>query len=414
MQKKRIINNRSLTIAWNIAWLLPILLALLVCLSGASFCYVGLKWQQVNRFPIFVLSVVASCAFVFAVALTKHASIRFISKLQMPTGDILWSQKIFLYIITLIAGYGLYKSFGGFIFEKSYHGAAEAWLGCGAWSVLYLFCLVLLAFSVLSCRCFCMLIALLSFVALTPALLSGSRIDFLSLIIALSVVIMSDTRMSLSKSIVLTLSLATAAIYVSLLLGQLRYSLHDVTATQLKPSMLAVSLPSSSISSVDIIYLSTLGDIAVSVFQVYGLTETGVANIIGIASAVKNYFIRLLPGSFFPVRPQDICINLPENIGSGALHSLGEAYLAGGMLGAIFFGILLGGIFSISLLARDVWERTRHPYAGLVFVFPWLLLIRGTWYQFFSIIKSAQILIALLMILSFVGFIERKVVKKRC
>lgn len=157
-------------------------------------------------------------------------------------------------------------------------------------------------------------------------------------------------------------------------------------------------------------YLSTFGDLGASVFQVVGLEQ--VHGVIGLGSAMLSYTARLLPGPFFSNRPNDFWLQLPELIGGGALHPLGEGYLISGLSGCALIGAVFGVLIAISIFASGHLRSTRSPILWMVFAFPWLLLIRGGWYQFFSILKSLEILllfISILLIISRVGCEFKKI-----
>ena len=50
-------------------------------------------------------------------------------------------------------------------------------------------------------------------------------------------------------------------------------------------------------------YLSTIGDLGVSVFQIVGLVQEQINNVVGMETAALTYAVRLLPGPFFANRP---------------------------------------------------------------------------------------------------------------
>ena len=130
--------------------------------------------------------------------------------------------------------------------------------------------------------------------------------------------------------------------------------------------------------------------------------------MVGAPKAGIIYLERLLPGPFFPDRPGDLAALLPEKIGGGALHSLGEAYLIGGMFGCLSLAALFGALAALSIFFGN---RLKHSWSSahfVVFLFPWLLLIRGGWYQLFSILKSMEIFFAICICLVTIGWLQQR------
>jgi hypothetical protein len=120
------------------------------------------------------------------------------------------------------------------------------------------------------------------------------------------------------------------------------------------------------------------------------------------------YLMRLLPGPFFAERPHDFMLRLPEVIGGGALHSIGEAYLIFGFFGCAFMGAIFGMLIAISTFSSRYLTFSRSPILWVVFLFPWLLLIRGGWYQFFAILKSIEVLSILVLAWVIVGWVRNR------
>lgn len=155
-------------------------------------------------------------------------------------------------------------------------------------------------------------------------------------------------------------------------------------------------------------YLSTIGDIGVSVFQIVGILQEQMHLAIGMGEAILSYALRLLPGPLFANRPEDFAAQLPEAIGGGALHPLGEGYLIFGLWGCAFVGAIFGVLIAFAILAGRHYRSSRSPLSLILFMLPWLLLIRGGWYQFFALIKSIELLLLLLLALTIVGWLGKK------
>lgn len=99
---------------------------------------------------------------------------------------------------------------------------------------------------------------------------------------------------------------------------------------------------------------------------------------------------------------------MSEPIGGGSLHAMGEAFLIGGYFGYIFVGIFMGALISASIFSSVIFKGFQPAVRSLIFVFPWLLLIRGGWYQLFSIIKSIEICLFLIILLYFFAARKKK------
>ena len=82
-----------------------------------------------------------------------------------------------------------------------------------------------------------------------------------------------------------------------------------------------------------------------------------------------------------------------------------------GLSGCALIGAVFGALIAVSIFASKNFRPTRSPILWILFVFPWLLLIRGGWYQFFSILKSLEILLLLLSLLMVVGWVGCKIQK---
>jgi hypothetical protein len=390
-------------------WLMPVMLSLLLSLFDYRFSFVGEEWQLINR------SIVAKSAGIAAISAIFGATLVFLittkTKEAQPFAqneplDLL--QKSILFIILILSGYGTFKSFGGTIFERPYGGPGSAWLGYGAWSVTYLIVLSLLVFDYMRMRRMSVAIIFMSTLAFMPFLLSGSRIDFLSFMLALSIYI--SARYDLKFRFLWAAATIVWAILIIMPLAYLRSVMHTMTIDRTTISEVAPRISSRYLSFIsdDMIYLSTIGDLGASVFQVIGYIQAGIEQI-GVGRALVSYSIRMLPGPIFPNRPADFSSTFPENIGGGALHSLGEGYLISGYLGCAIIGLFMGILITYATLSEGRHCAGYMPISSIIFLFPWLLLIRGGWYQFFSILKSVEILLLLLLVLYVTRIVQKKI-----
>jgi len=134
-------------------------------------------------------------------------------------------------------------------------------------------------------------------------------------------------------------------------------------------------------------------------FQIVGLIQSGQVVMIGVLQASLNYAIRLLPGTFFDNRPSDFIVMLPENVGGGAMHALAEGYLIMGVSGCLVMGVFFGVMGATSVYAGTLFKRHPTMLSWVAFAFPWLIMIRGGWYQFFATVKAVEILVVIMCIL---------------
>lgn len=390
-------------------WVTPVASASILSLMGYKFSFAGQEWQLINQ-EIVIRSTITALAgaavsvfLIFSLAPQEARKIRGPSE-HDPFNKI---QKITLILILTLSGYGTIQSFGGTIFDKPYSGPSTAWLGYGAWSVTYLFTLGLLLFDHMHSRQMRFSILLMITIAFLPYLLSGSRIDFLSFMLGFSVYISS--RPEFKHRFTWGVAISIWAILVVFPVAYLRSIVYSLEFGQFSGNDLALQIMSRvgpSISD-DMIYLSTIGDVGASVFQVVGHIEAGMEHV-GIGVAAISYAIRMLPGPIFSNRPTDFRNSLPDNVGGGSLHSLGEGYLMSGYLGCAVIGAFMGLLISLAILSKRTQNKALMQFSGVLFVFPWLLLIRGSWYQFFSILKSLEVLVFLIFLLYVAKLAERK------
>ena len=95
--------------------------------------------------------------------------------------------------------------------------------------------------------------------------------------------------------------------------------------------------------------LNTFGDVGSSMFQIIGLLKEVPDRMVGLSNAFVAYATRMLPGPFFPNRPIDFSVQLPERIGDGATHALAEGYLVSGEIGTMLVSLVVGVLL---ILAR--------------------------------------------------------------
>lgn len=396
-------SNFLLLVAYIAVWLLPNFLALGVAASGRYFSYVGASWQLANMTLIAVATAIAAISTLLTGWGTYLLAKPSFEVLKCGATDFHISEKLLVVGLVIFSGAGLFLSFGGTIFEKSYRGPERAWLQYGAWSVTFLIATFLLICNHLSRHPFSLRLAALYLLFSLPFLLSGSRIDFLSGMVGLFIICSVDIRNRLRIRLYQIGLMLIMAAMVAVIIGKFRYSMYEV-------GLPAQEMWGKSSLNGQMFYLSTVGDIAASVFQVVGHLEKGDIQMPGLAEALHRYLIRLLPGAWFE-RPGDLLLLLPELPGAGALHSMGEGYLIAGMWGVIFVSSVTGIILGCSIAAKDLWQEHKYPWLGLLFILPWLLLIRGGWYQFFAFFKTFEIMGCLFFLLMAFAFFRKVLCK---
>lgn len=401
--KRPTLTEVVIVVVFLLAWLAPVIAAWGVSTSGRLFSFVAPNWQNQNAdiVGMGILVALASGTAVALFVLTSRNGIRRSRWLDTFPRTMDYGQRLFLIAATLVAAVGLFLSFDGTIFEKSYSGPSVVWLGYGAWSVTFIFLLCMLVGDYFSSRPFRAWMVPVITMAFLPFLLSGSRIDFLSFMVALAVYTSVLHEAKLPVRILGAAAIIAWAGGAALLVGAARYSSHDVSSFDI-----AQSIPFSMTGKM--VYLSTIGDIGVSVFQVVGIVQEQMHLAIGMGQAILSYATRLLPGPLFINRPEDFAVQLSEPIGGGALHPLGEGYLIFGLWGCAFVGAVFGVLIALSLLAGRHYRFSRSSVSLILFMVPWLLLVRGGWYQFFALMKSIEILMLLVLALTIVGWLGKK------
>ena len=312
----------------GLVWLLPIWLGLLVIFFiKKPFSYVGISWQSQNHELIFFLLTISFFCLLLAAYLVS-----ILLRVTLKAGaDANFSfngfQSAVMLVIGTISMVGIYKSFGGTIFSKSYDASRSIWLGYGAWgatldiSVCYMLS-IMFARRIDSALVFIAILGLY-----LPLLLLGTRIDLVSVMLAFfycyTFIYEKESKFKWVRLVIYIIFLFSILKTV----GLYRYLVapNDVN--------LAASV---TLKSPEMFYLSTIGDIGVSFFQVVGLLENFDIGYVGVNEALDRYVTRLLPGSFFPNRPGDLAALVPPPaLGGGALHAFGEGYLIAGLPGLI-------------------------------------------------------------------------------
>lgn len=391
-------NELAYISAFFFLWLLPVTSSLAVSLVGLKFSFIGMRWQNQYQLEIsfylasiFLVGIACSCLVIAVLKLrvgkaiaSKLIALRF-SKVE----------KLVVLSIAVIAFIGVILSFGGLSAFQAYNGPRHSWLGNGAWSIILLFSCILMQYrrGALAGK---NTILFLPLSVYFPILLLGSRIDYISLMLCAIIFLWISSEWRVFKKVLATFFILSYLFISMLVVGNFRYAYQNILHNPLGP---AVAPLTASESSSKMIYLSTLGDLGASIFQVVGLTSSNPGLHFGIKSAVFRYGERLLPGPLFPDRPGDISTFLPEPIGGGAMHALAEGFYIDGLRGAIVVAIVFSLLIAVSTYLSGLGAAKNHPVGLLVIYFPWLLVIRGGWYQFFSVFKSLEILIFFIIII---------------
>lgn len=301
--------------------------------------------------------------------------------------------------ISLISYIGLLKSFSGFIFQTSYKGPQYTWLGVGAWSLIFLFTFQILLTTYFDIRKTPYQRLGVIFITFSPILLCGSRIDFISSIIfeACAFLLLSPLlfKEKAKYFLILIISITTLGSAI----GSLRYTNEQNVPLRTQGNYLKDAYKNN------VIYLSTIGDLGTSVYQAIDFTNANPNNICNLTTLAHNYAIRMLPGFLFKDRPIDLWAD--SGFGGGALHSLGEGFLFSGLPGVVLICSIFGVIIHVSYQSKNAYVKSNSPISWLMFAFPWLLIVRSGWYQFFSLLKGLEILAILLLISYFFRFIKR-------
>lgn len=374
----------------------PVVVAYFFGINGYKISGIGsqfiLDYNNVVLKVVFLaMLTLITTAFVFSIFFKKTI----LEKIKIKISEL----EILIYsLICLFSYIGLFNSFSGFIFEASYAGPKHAWLGVGAWSLIFIFSFQFLLTTFYDLRKAPYKRLIIIFIVFTPVLLSGSRIDFISFILFEIVAFLffnkSDTKQKIRYLVILFLSV----FIVSATIGWLRYSKDEHVSLSQQSDYIANSYQKN------IVYLSTIGDLGTSMYQSVEYVSDSKDKSINFFSLLSNYSIRMLPGFLFAGRPTDVWISTGINFGGGALHSFGEGYLFSEFLGVIFVCFIFGVCVFFSYRHKEVFLQSRDPLDWLIFAFPWMLIVRSGWYQFFSIFKGMEIL----MLFIFVSYCLRR------
>ena len=375
-------------------WVFPVGACLLVAASGNYFSYTSQHWQLKNIElvgAIFIISIV-SALFAACVVFKCHSN----RKVEEKRGlflAITIAQLSFLSVMAVFSGIGLFLSFGGTIFERSYGGASVIFLNNGAWSIFYSVTVYIISIRILE-KTSIYMANIFSVIAFSPILLSGSRIDYISVQLAMLIYVLYIYDKNIKQCLLMTSGIAVWTMGVAHIIGVARNTVKMEVRT-------AVDLLKSPVSVIDynFINLSTFGDVGSSVFQIISLLKEVPNRMVGLSDALVLYAIRMLPGPFYPNRPGNFSALLPEVIGNGATHSIAEGYLVFGVPGVILFSVIVGMLFGCSVIAGRSYRSTHSLFALIIFSFPWLLLIRGGWYQFFAYFKAAEVVLLIYIML---------------
>ncbi len=372
-----------------LVWIAPIIFSTILSLFGFNFSYIGREWQQQNIFLIILIEILSFFSAIFAglifykffsrylVNLLNHNKLLFTKSLK--------SISLIFYTFALgISGIGLFKSFGGTSFTVNYTGPIYTWLGVGAWNSIYLISLGFIFGNFFVKYGMNFKLIIFCFLCFTPALICGSRIDFLSFIAAINLTILFLANMKILHRIVSVLIISAFSFCICIYISQLRYTYVNFSEVLLFPAV---------ITEKKMFYMSTFGDISSSLFELIGRIESHQISFVGIFEFINNYFIRLVPGFILNNRPGDIANSLTNsNIGGGAVHALADGYLASGFIGCFIVSFFIGFLGALSGFFSERYKKFPSAYNWLFFAFPWLFLVRGGWYQFFAFFKSLEIL----------------------
>lgn len=372
----------------------PVVVAYFFGINGYKISAIGsqfiLDYNNVVLKVIFwAMLTLITTAFVFSIFLKKTITEKIkISKLE-----------VFIYLLVCIFSYiGLLKSFSGFIFEASYAGPKHAWLGVGAWSLIFIFSFQFLLTAFYDIRNVPYKRLIIIFIIFTPVLLSGSRIDFISFILFEIIAFLFFNKSRTKQKVKYLSILFLSVLIVSTTIGWLRYSKEGHVSLSQQSDYIANSYQKN------IVYLSTIGDLGTSMYQSIEYVSKSEDRSVNFFSLLSNYSIRMLPGFLFVGRPADVWVSTGINFGGGALHSFGEGYLFSEFFGVIFVCFIFGVCVFFSYRHKEAFFQNRDPLDWLIFAFPWMLIVRSGWYQFFSIFKGMEIL----MLFIFVSYCLRR------
>ncbi len=318
--------------------------------------------------------------------------------------------RYYLYAITaIIMGSMVALALPGFVWQVAYHRGMEPPLGIGVFPVFALFALLGLVAHHVSLRSYSRVkvfitVAIIIYVIFVCMLFRGARLDVTGFFLALlTLAWIKSTRQSIKATIVLAtlltlLGMHTWGLYRALA-SPCRLSFIDIALVALTkpwnascPELMKSESQSESQSEKNIIpnqpnnyavVISTLGNVAVSLYQLMGAIRDG-STAFQLGASYIDYIPRTLPAFIYPERPLDFTIE-NVNLGLGSLYFLTEAYANFGLFGVGAIGVLMGWVFGAAtkrLRADGTFQST------FVFLILYSLLIRVTWYQFFGFYKA--------------------------
>ena len=375
---------------------LPVLLAFLFSIFGYRVSNIGASSLLTHNYVVAQILVFGSLSIIASGLLFHVLFYRIIADCQSSHRRIsikFWSDILIVGALFVLSYVGLLKSFPGTLLTVEYKGPTNVWLGVGAWSVICLLCIEFILTTFLDMRRNSYIRLLAISIIFLPVLLCGSRIDFLSCLLAELLAYLLVSSGKIGNKLIFASIMVLIIFAVSILVGGLRYyygkdGYGALTAFSQQQQYIVESKKSG------VIYLSTIGDIGTSVYQAVDARKS-MKNVseLRLMDMTSNYSKRMLPKFLIKNRPHDIYASLGFNIGGGALHAFGEGYFFSGLFGVVCVGFIFGLFVSISFLSCKLYLITNEPLYWIAFIAPWILMIRGGWYQFFAIFKSLEILL---------------------
>lgn len=331
-------------------------------------------------------------AFFFASCLKKNLTFLKVTKFLLTKSIKLNPNKnLFLYFLGGFYIFGLLKSFGmNSIFNSQYiyGGAKIAWLGYGAWGIsLNIIIVTYFAKRVIDNRNLFLDLIKITFLYI-PILISGTRIDFMSIYLALLAFLFF-----IKKKLIYSILFFIILYLILNIVGIFRY----------------LQLPvDPAFPNLDIIngrnnfYLGTFGDIGLSLWQVIDFSYNSEFKPYGFYALIENYSLRMLPGPLFQSRPGDLVITPGFALGGGAINSIAESYIFFGFCGFVLPSLIAGFLAAIAERSYSIFSHYRNFISLFIFLFIWVILPKGGWYQFFSIFKSIEVMMFIMLIIAIV------------
>lgn len=268
----------------------------------------------------------------------------------------------------------------------NYKGYTKTFLDVGGWSVILLtsFIFLIRIIDPHSSIKFIMSYALLTCV-MSPLLVYGARIDFLSMALALCVYHFFYGSRSFFERTFFSIVFLCVTFWIYNFIGIFRHS-SDVIGINYLGSL--YFLEHENLTNLE---LSTIGRIGAGYVVMF--TEELPKFDVNAQDWIFSYLFRSVPSFFGLDRPFDYIAGLVSPFGGGSVHSLTEIYLIGGLGGIAFFGGFCGLVLG-RLSFIYFWSGAeRVGYSSLILMFLFIILFRSGWYQLFSIVKFTQLLI---------------------